>query len=590
MPDHTTRPLSGQLAGSQRRLYLRALVACLVWLPLLVRGDQIQVNVSGGPSSLQQNARTFVGTVEGRNRASLRRYGRHAEGQVRQALRALGYYEPTITRTLTEEDPPRLIIDVVAGEPVLVRTREVSIRGPAADDSEFMPQLPERPAVGDVLHHGEYDALRQIIRNRASRLGYFDGEFLSRRLEVDPAARTADILLEFESGDRYRLGDVLFSDDHGFDPELMQRFVTFEPGELYHADKVARLSSDLSNSGYFSGVVVDAAPSEAEDGVIPVNAELRTRDPRSLAGGVGFSTDVGPRLRGTWTEHWINERGHRRGAETELSEPRQSISGWYELPLDPPMTDSIRLSTGYLREDIEDVESERLTLGQQWRHQLDNGWMRVSSLRWEGERFSIGGMPTRTTRLLLPGVGFSKLQVDSPIDPSRGFRLEFGVAGGLRDFLSTVDVLHLTTQARGLITVADKHRLLTRFELSGIATNRFADVPPSLRFFAGGDQSVRGYGYETLSPVDENDVSVGGRYKIVGSVEYQYEIAERWRLAAFIDEGNAVDDLFDPLATGVGVGVRWISPVGPIRFDVARGLDDEFGGGWRLHFSMGPEL
>lgn len=101
---------------------------------------------------------------------------------------------------------------------------------------------------------------------------------------------------------------------------------------------------------------------------------------------------------------------------------------------------------------------------------------------------------------------------------------------------------------------------------------------------------MRGYGYETLSPVDENDVSVGGRYKIVGSVEYQYEIAERWRLAAFIDEGNAVDDLFDPLATGVGVGVRWISPVGPIRFDVARGLDDEFGGGWRLHFSMGPEL
>lgn len=590
MPDPTAVPPTGQPAGPKRRLRLQALVACIVWMPLLVQGNQVQVNVSGGPSELQQNARTFVGTVEGRNSASLRRYGRHAEDQVRQALKALGYYEPTITRTLTEEEPPQLIIEVEAGEPVRIRSREVTITGPANDDPEFLPRLPARPAEGDVLHHGEYESLRQLIRNRASRLGYFDGEFLARRLEVDPVARTADIRLEFESGDRYRLGDVIFSDDHGFSSELMQRFVTFQPGELYHADKVAKLSSDLSNSGYFAGVVVDASPADAEDGVIPVNADVRARDPRSIAGGVGFSTDVGPRLRGNWTEHWINERGHRRGAETELSEPRQSISGWYELPLDPPMTDSIRLSTGYQREDIEDVASERLTLSQQWRHQLDNGWLRVSSLRWEGERFTIGDVEKGTTRMLLPGLSFSKLQADSPIDPSRGYRLQFGVAGGLRDFLSTVDVLHVTTQARGLITVAEKHRLLSRIDVSGIATNRFSDVPPSLRFFAGGDQSVRGYGYETLSPVDENGVSVGGRYKVVGSVEYQYQIAENWRLAAFIDEGNSVDDLFDSLATGVGAGVRWISPVGPIRFDVAKGLDDEFGGGWRLHFSMGPEL
>lgn len=573
------------------RLCLWFAVAVCGWLlPLSLSASQIQVNVTGGPASLQQNARTFVGTVEGRNRASLRRYGRHAEDQVREALRALGYYEPVITRTMTDEDPPRLIIDVEAGEPVTIRSREVTIHGPALEDPEFLPRLPEHPGEGDVLHHGEYDGLRQLVRNRASRLGYFDGEFLTRRLEVDPEARSADIRIEFESGERYRLGGVTFNEGHGFEQTLLERFVTFEPGELYHADKVAQLSRDLSNSGYFSGVVVDASPSEAEDRVIPVSASLRTRDPRSVGAGVGFSTDVGPRFRGTWTEHWINSRGHRRGAETELSQPRQSISGWYELPLDPPMTDSIRLTTGYQREDIEDVESERLTLGQQWRHQLDNGWLRVTSLRWEGERFRIGGVDARTTRLFMPGIGFSKLQADSPLDPSRGYRLQFDVAGGLRDFLSTVDVVHVTAQAKGLYTFADRHRILSRIEVGGIATNRFSDVPPSLRFFAGGDQSVRGYGYETLSPEDEDGNSVGGRFRLVGSVEYQYQFAEKWRVAAFIDEGNAIDDVFDQLATGVGAGIRWISPVGPLRFDIARGLDREFGGGWRFHFSMGPEL
>jgi translocation and assembly module TamA len=321
-----------------------------------------------------------------------------------------------------------------------------------------------------------------------------------------------------------------------------------------------------------------------------VQVQLTQRDRRSVAAGVGFSTDVGPRFRGNWREHWINEYGFRRGVETELSGPRQNLSGWYELPLDPPMTDSIRLSAGYQREDIEDVESETLTLGQQWKHQLESEWTQVLSLRWEGERFRIGDDRTETSSLLLPGVGYSKLHSDSPLDPSRGYRLQLDVTGSHRAALSNVDILHVMVLGRSVITVADRHRLLTRARFGGVATNRFRDVPPSLRFFAGGDQSVRGYGYETLSPEDEDGTAVGGRYLMVGSVEYQYEFRRNWRAAVFFDHGNAIDDLFDPLASGTGVGIRWVSPVGPLRLDFAQGLDPEFGGDWRVHFSMGPEL
>jgi translocation and assembly module TamA len=114
-------------------------------------------------------------------------------------------------------------------------------------------------------------------------------------------------------------------------------------------------------------------------------------------------------------------------------------------------------------------------------------------------------------------------------------------------------------------------------------------VPPSLRFFAGGDQSVRGYDYQSLAPEDRSGRRTGGRYLAAGSLEYQYGIAEQWRLASFVDRGNSFDSLDQPeLKRAVGLGVRWISPVGPIRIDLARALDD--GGGLRLHFSMGPEL
>ncbi|NWO05180.1 MAG: outer membrane protein assembly factor [Alteromonadaceae bacterium] len=564
----------------------------LAVLPVAALASQVRVEVEGDFPALEDNARIFVGNVEGRTADGLRRYWPVAREQVKNALKALGYYQPELDWRISEEEgqPAGLAITVVPGEPIRVRSRVVVIDGPPGAREDLLPAVPALLQPGEVVHHGQYDAMRTAIANRASRLGYFDGEFVTRRLFVDPSENAADIALHYVTGERYRLGKVNFIEGHGFSDSLLDGFVTLEPDEPFRADKVARLSSDLSNSGYFSGVDVDASPINADNGVIPVNVTLTPRKPRSVAAGVGFSTDVGPRLRANWREHYINSEGLRRGADTELSELRQNVSGWYEWPLDPPMTDSLRFGGGYQREHVEDVETERLTLGQQWRHRLDSGWTQVLGVRWEGERFRIGEEEWNTSSLLLPGVSYSHLQANEPLDPSRGYRLQVDVAGAHRELLSDADVLHVNVLAKGLYTVAGKHRLLARFNFGGVATNSFDDVPPSLRFFAGGDQSVRGYGYETLSPRDENDVAVGGRYLLVGSGEYQYEFRDNWRVAAFVDRGNAVNDVFDRLATGAGIGVRWVSPVGPLRLDVAKGLDDEFGGGWRIHFSMGPEL
>ena len=413
-----------RLFGTHIQAAIRPVIWLLLWQASSGFANQVRVEVEGDYDQLQENAEILLGEVEDRTADGLRRYASSAAAQVEEAVRALGYYNPTIHWQVNEQDeaPAELVLTIVPGEPVRVRSRQVDIQGPGADDPDLVQRLPERPREGDILNHGEYDGLRQAIQNRAGRLGYFDGEYETRKLKVDPDDNAADILLTYRTGERYQLGEVTFLEGHGFDEQLLRQFVTTEPGEPFHADKVARLNRDLSNSGYFSGVDIDASPSQAEDRVIPVTIGLTPRPPRSVSAGVGFSTDVGPRFRGNWREHYINSMGHKRGADTELSELRQSVSGWYELPLDPPMTDSIRLGTGYQREHVEDVESERLTFGQQWNHQLDNGWMQVLSMRWEGERFRIGDGERGTSSLLLPGVSYSKLQADSPLDPSRGFR------------------------------------------------------------------------------------------------------------------------------------------------------------------------
>lgn len=564
---------------------------CLVCVasPATYAAGQVEVEVKGDFPALQDNADIFIGDVTERTAEGLRRYAPHAISQIQQAFKALGYYSPEITWNIEYSDIPELKLTAIPGEPVRIESRDIQIKGDMGQDPDFSFTPPASIAPGKILNHSNYESTRKYIENRAQKLGYFEGKFTEHRLAVDPEKRTAAIQLVYVSGPRYKFGDVSFDGDTYFEQKLIDGFVEIRPGDPYDADKVAELDSNLSNSGYFGAVVINASGQNAENRTVPVNVRLSRRDPRSVAAGVGFSTDVGPRVRGTWAEHWINPMGHRRGAEAEISEPRQNLSAWYELPLDPPMTDAIRFTGGYQYEDIEDVVSERLTFGQQWRHQLDNEWLRVLSLRYEKERYNIGDEPG-DSRLLLPGISYSKIEADNPMDPNRGYRLQLDVTGATRNLASTADVLHVLGIAKGLVTFADKHRFLVRAQAGAVGTNDFDDVPPSLRFFAGGDQSVRGYGYETLTPKNADDDSLGGRYLLVGSMEYQYALTSQWRLATFYDRGNAVDNLTDPLATGVGVGIRWVSPVGPLRLDVAKGLDEELGGGWRLHFSMGPEL
>lgn len=551
---------------------------------------ELEVLLSPRSKALRENVEAHVGELGDRDLRSLQRFSRHAEREAAKALQALGYYRAKIRSEVLEEGgKPLLRLHIERGEAVRLRTVEIRVEGEAAQFPRFGVPRSAKLAPGAVLDHGAYEDAKRLIRNRALRFGFFDGRFVEQSLLVDPEAGVADIHLVYQSGARYHLGQVQFEGETPFDADLLARMVPFQAGVPYDSDLIGELNRALVSSGYFEDVRVDAAPEQAEDHTIPVQVRLQARKPRTLAAGAGYSTDVGPRLRGTWRRHWRGAQGHRLGADFEFSSPRQNISSWYEIPLDPPMTDSLRFTTGYQMEDLVDTESERLTLGAQWQHLPENEWQRIVSLRWEQERFTTGEDEGRST-LLLPGIGFSRTLSDHKIDPSRGWRLQADLTGASRALLSDTDLLHLNLLAKGLTSFAGGHRLLGRVQFGGIATNDFAAIPPSLRFFAGGDQSVRGYDYQTLSPRDSEGDRVGGRYLLVGSLEYQYPLRERWRLATFVDHGNAIDGFSDPLKTGVGIGVRWVSPVGPLRLDLAHALDQDEGSGFRIHFSMGPEL
>jgi len=550
---------------------------------------ELDVKVEPGNRALRENIQNHIGDLGDRNERELLRYSPIARDQAQKALQALGYYNAVIHSEVVGGETPRLILNVASGPPVRLRTVHVQVAGPAAELPGFRnPQGSLAP--GEVLNQGRYEEVKQRISNLASRFGFFEGRFTRHELAVDPKQNFADIELVFESGPRYLLGDVSFEGNTPFDSDLLRRMVPFKPGTPYDSELVAELNQALQSSGYFEAVRVDANPANASGERIPISVLLTTREPRTLGLGVGFSTDVGPRIRLDWTRHWVNPKGHSYGAEAELSEPRQNVGLWYDVPLDPPLTNKLRYAGGYQYQELSDNDSmsRLLTVGPEWHRLLDNGWQRTWSLKWQHEEYRLGDDSGIST-LLMPGVAYSLLRSDNRVDPSHGYRLEFELAAAKQGLMSDADLIHANTTLRGLVTLAERHRFLGSVQLGANLTDEYTKVPPSLRYFAGGDQSVRGYAYQSLSPTNSEGDRIGGRYEVAMTAEYQYSLTDKWRLATFTDQGNAFDSLDNPsLKSSVGVGLRWVSPVGPIRLDLAHPLDGD--GGVRLHFSMGPEL
>ncbi|MFK7606517.1 MULTISPECIES: autotransporter assembly complex family protein [unclassified Pseudomonas] len=552
--------------------------------------SELVVKVKPANNALKANVEGYIGSLGDRDEEALLRFKRGAIEQALKASQALGYYQPTIDAEVKVGNPPRLELNIDPGEPVHLRNVNVRVEGPASSLKAFQIPASDDLKPGAVLNQGNYEDAKRMILNRALRYGFFEGKFLKHELLVDPKGGFADINLVYDSGPRYTLGKVTFAGNAPFDQTLLDRLVPFKPDTPYDSQLIAELNQNLQSSGYFETVQVGAAPSTAVGTVIPVNVDLYTRKPRTMTLGLGYSTDMGPRGKASWTRHWDNPRGDSYGFESEISQPKQNVGAWYDIPLDPPLTDKLRFAAGYQYEEIANTDtlSKLLTLGPEWHSKLDNGWTRVVFLRWQHEQYRLGDDSGLST-LLMPGVSFSVVRSDNRIDPSHGYSVTSSIEVAKEGLMSDTNLLHGDVQFKALTTLWEKHRFLGRVQFGGSATNGYKQVPPSLRFFAGGDQSVRGYAYQSLSPKNSDGDRIGGRYMLTGSLEYQYQFAEKWRWATFVDQGNAFNNLELPsLKTGVGVGIRYISPIGPIRLDLAHALDDD--GGIQLHFSMGPEL
>ncbi|WP_182009729.1 autotransporter assembly complex family protein [Vibrio sp. B1FLJ16] len=566
-------------------------------LPIIVVGlfsfpynasAKVSMKLQGIDGALEDNVKAYLSSIPDDDISTSLRFQARLDESITEALNALGYYHAEISYTVTENND-ELIINIEKGSPVKVKVMDVVITGEAKEDEEFSNLIAASPLkVGRTLNQGEYDSLKSGIRNLALQRGYFKGDYQLNRLEVIPALNEANIRLHYDSGIRYHFGSLTITGSQIWE-ERVASMSPFKTGEPYLVSSVGEYNQNLSNTDWFSSVFVEPDLSQLEVGrELPVKVSLAPAAKNQIETGIGYSTDTGVRGTLKWKKPWISARGHSLDTAFSLSQPEQTITAGYKIPLDDVLHEYYQLQFGLKNLDNRDTQSLESNLAVE-RHWLeDNGWHKTVYVRHLYENFS-QGLQEDGLQFLLPGATFSRTRIRGGAMPMWGDKQTVTVEYGDPAVLSATRVLRVLGRTSWIRSVGENHRGLFRLEGGANISEEFEKLSPSLRFFAGGDNNIRGYGYESISPVDESGALTGAKYILSSTLEYQYRITGNWWGAAFYDMGDAFNDTPE-LKAGTGVGIRWASPVGPVSFDFAWGLDEPDKNEFRIHFSLGPEL
>jgi translocation and assembly module TamA len=578
----------------------RLLPLVLLWLlhGEVFAGPLLDVSLKGLEGELKENALAWLGAPPETAQERLI-YIVSIERNLERSLQALGYYAPDIEVDILRTEPVwQARVTVNPGDPVRIRHVSVQFQGGVREDEAFDKLLSDVPFTqGDVLHHGQFETFRRRVLALGLRRGYFDGVLTLSRVEVEPVAGTADIFLHYESGERYHFGKLDY-DHEQIMGTLLEPLRTFSAGDYYDQAKLQQFQSSLQRTGYFSSVLVRPETEMAENTIVPISLELYPAERHRFSVGVGFSTDTEERVSVTWRTPRVNRYGHRQ--ETRLQYSRVNPSGrfTYTIPLKHPLDDVLQLSARLEDNEFGDLDSLQQELGVR-RETSRGGWLRGLSLRGLNESWRALG-EDRESSYLLPGVSLSrKDRRGSAVNPSGGFGQVYQLEAGGENLGSDIDLVRATANFRVITTPWTLHRFVGKLDLGAVflADGDEDELAPSLAYFAGGSQSIRGYGYQSIGNEitvtdekrNERNLVVGGTRLLVASLEYQYAFSDTWRGALFVDGGDAFDEGNFDMNVGAGFGIHYVTAVGAIRLDIANPVTDD-DPKWRFHLAVGAEF
>ena len=626
-----------------RRALWRApwLAVCLLAGPL-AHAASVNIEIRGVGEDLRANVLAFLSFARYQRGGAdltpdvIERLHNRVEREVDAALRPFGYFEPKVDSTVTQQghEDWRVVININPGPPVLVTQMEVRVTGPGANDPLFRRILRNLPMrVGDRLNQATYEAIKADLQRTAATYGYLDAKLVRNELVVDPPNHSANIALELVSGERYRFGATTIEQEVVSD-KLVRRFVRYREGDYYDLTQVLRTQFALDDSQYFSALEVLPGDPDRKALTVPVNIRASPGRRHRYEVWGGYATDTGIRGTVTYQDRRVNSRGHSLSIQVQASQiQKYSVLARYRMPVGDPALENVSLNASAVQNDLPDVTTYTQSAGPSFT-MVTGRWQSVWQLN-AVHTTSENSAPTvpnpdqsKTDELFVP-------EVDLATVP-RGY---LGEALFEHPFIAEIkashsglgaqaDFVQFHTQIERVFNIFPKWHLLLRNEFGATLVKNFNDLPVSYRFFAGGDNSVRGFAYDQLSPLEGptcyvsptthqivltangscqpvtgSYIKTGGKDILTGTFEVIRELPKSLGVAAFFDYGNALDGFRRPdcvpntvggtfcppyIQYSVGIGLRVRLPVMTLGIDVAQPLSTSAGP--RLHINFSPKL
>lgn len=589
----------------QRRLRRVCIGAALLGGALLQAGfaGAIEVQISGLSPEFERNVRAYLsiddfepadeesdgGFDAQTEERRIRQLHAAADAEIASGLRPYGYYEPAVAAELERGESgwvARYTVD--PGRPVLLTVVDVEVVGEGRESEPVAAALARIDLEpGQVLDHEAYQRVRDSLYDAAYYAGYIDASYPRSEVLVRRSEYAAEIHLRLDTGPRYYFG-VMEIEQSELDPEFIERFIDIDYDDPFDADRLVALQITLEGTGYFDNVDIDIERERAEDRRIPVFVTTTPRRPQEYTIGGGYGTDTGPRARFGLELRRIGTRGHRFDADLRLSAIEQIAAADYRIPRRNVATDYHAFRTSLGDAEIGDWDTRRLMLGTAWQ----DGWRGLRRHLYgtvQREKFATELTAPQTENFFFAGMQLIEQESDDALYPTRGYSWSSDLRAGSDVAFAATSFARLHVTGNLVRSFGNRMRVLVRTELGALWAGDFDRLVPSQRFYAGGDSSVRGYGYQKIGPRDENGANVGGRYLFRVSAELEFRIVDKYGAAVFFDAGDASNRFRPDFKRGIGVGMRWLSPVGVVGIDIAHPLDDP-DRSYRLHLRIGTDL
>lgn len=566
----------------------------------------VKVNVNGADEALSINLRAYLPALRHLECDSpaerIERYIESSQPKLTQGAEAMGYFSAQFNMTSSRLSNCWVLdIAVQPGLPVKVAKSTIRVTGEGASLEGFSALLAEKPyQAGDVLVTQKYEDLKTQLTRTASRLGFFDAEFVEREIQVDIDKQEAVINLHFDTGKRYQFGDVSVEQEV-LDKKHLDRFLRVESGKPYDADELLRQQRVLESSGYYSDVQISSRYQTADNGKVPVEISAARNKRYAYTGKLGYATGDGFIVETGMEARWINQKGHKLKTALRFTQSGYLEAGFkYIVPLWKPEHEYAGLDVSWIRE-TDSLDFGGLTLNTllderklelNYNRRTDSNWQQTAFVSFFEEKYELdieGDVLADNTRLTLLGVRVNKTESDNALFPTEGWRLSAEVKGSHNQVLSDDTLLQAKVDGKYLQAFESGGKVIARGAVGLTWEADNSNMPRSLGFKAGGQDSVRGYDSGAIGEPDEYGDIDGGKNLLLASLEYEYPVAEKVSVAAFADSGSAFDDWQDyAFQTGWGVGVRYKSPLGPVRVDFAVPKDNSED--LHFYFSLGPDL